>query len=301
MRRRPWLNEAMQTTLLYRMYFAPKTLIERLMAKHAWLRAPVERAKRGIRRFALPRGEKWVTVRAGLCAGAKMRLHFPEEAGVWLGEHEPEVQRAIAAVVRPGWVVFDVGAAIGVFALGAAKLAGDGGRVVAFEADPVQAARLSEHVSANGLDSAVTVVHAAVWSNREAASIGFRCGEKMRTQGGVEAEGYRPILGRGELIEVPATSLDAYCAEMGATPRLIKIDVEGGEIEVLRGAEETIARSRPLIVAEIHSVEARDFARGWMREHGYAARETLLGDPIPIRLLAWPSEGETAWAAADER
>lgn len=284
----------MQTTLLYRLYFAPKTLIGRLMAKHAWLRGPVERAKDWIRRMVLPHGDKWVTVRAGLCAGTRMRLHFPEEAGVWLGEHEPEVQRALEAVVRPGWVAFDVGAAIGVFTLGAAKLVGAGGRVIAFEADPVQVVRLREHVAANRLDNVVTVVHAAVWSDSGKESIKFRCGDKMRTQGGVETGGYRPILGRGELIEVPATSLDVQCAATKLAPQLIKIDVEGGEIEVLRGAEDTIVRARPLIVAEIHTVEARDFVRQWVRWHSYSAHETMLGDPIPIRLLAWPSEGQPA-------
>lgn len=224
-----------------------------------------------------------------------MRLHFPEEAGVWLGEHEPEVQRALEAVVRPGWVVFDVGAAIGVFALGAAKLAGSTGRVIAFEADPVQVSRLREHVTANELDNVVSVVHAAVWSLNGKGAISFRCGDKMRTQGGVEADGYRPILGHGELIEVPATSLDAHYAAAKLAPQLIKIDVEGGEIEVLRGAKRTIADARPLIVAEIHTVEARDFTREWVREHDYSAHETALGNyPVPIRLLAWPSEREPA-------
>lgn len=287
----------MQTTLLYRLYFAPKALVERLIANHAWLRGPVERVKGWLRRIVLPHGDKWVAVRAGLCAGAKMCLHFPEEAGVWLGKHEPEVQQALEAVVRPGWVVFDVGAAIGVFTLGAAKLAGSGGRVVAFEADPVQAARLREHVAANGVDDVVSVIHAAVWSDSGKEAISFRCGDKMRTQGGVETDGYRPILGRGELIEVPVMSLDAHYAATKLMPQLIKIDVEGGEIEVLRGAEKMIAGSRPLIVAEIHTVEARDFAREWVREHNYSAHETLLGDPIPIRLLAWPGEREyVPWA-----
>ena len=56
--------------------------------------------------------------------------------GLWRGEHEPEVQNAILAAVRPGAVIHDVGAHVGTVALGAAQLVGDLGRVVAFEGDP---------------------------------------------------------------------------------------------------------------------------------------------------------------------
>jgi hypothetical protein len=73
-------------------------------------------------------------------------------------------------------------------------------------------------------------------------------------------------------------------------PQLINIDVEGGEIEVLRGGETLFATSRPLIIAEIHTEEARDGARAWMQEHRYSTFEMVLADPIPIRLFAWPKE-----------
>ncbi|HTA85343.1 MAG TPA: hypothetical protein VK729_03670, partial [Silvibacterium sp.] len=56
-----------------------------------------------------------------------MRLRFPEEAGMWLGEHEPEVQNAILSTVQPGWVVFDVGSYVGSVALGTARLVGPTG------------------------------------------------------------------------------------------------------------------------------------------------------------------------------
>jgi precorrin-6B methylase 2 len=72
-----------------------------------------------------------------------MRLWFPEEAGMWLGEHEPEVQSAILSAVQPGWVIFDVGSYIGTLALGAARLVGSTGCVVAFDGDPVNVTRLA--------------------------------------------------------------------------------------------------------------------------------------------------------------
>jgi hypothetical protein len=96
-----------------------------------------------------------------------MRLRFPEEAGVWLGEHEPEVQKAISTTVRPGWVVFDIGAYVGTLSLGTARIVGQTGCVVAFDGDPVNAERLREHGVANGMESILQVVHAAVWSSGE--------------------------------------------------------------------------------------------------------------------------------------
>jgi hypothetical protein len=117
----------------------------------------------------------------------------------------------------------------------------------------------------------------------------FRSG-KIRSQGGVEADGHQPILADGDLTQVPATSLDAYIASTRLVPQLIKIDVEGGEAEVLRGGELLFANERPLIIAEIHTIEARDAVRSWMYDHAYTGTEMILHDPAPIRLLAWPKE-----------
>jgi FkbM family methyltransferase len=288
-------------TALYRLYFAPKAFLLRAAEKHPWLRRPIEQCKKWMRKLLLRSGDEWVSVRAGLSAGLEMRLHFPEEAGVWRGEHEPEVQRAIEAVVRPGWVVFDVGAAIGTFALGIAKLVSPGGRVVAFEADPAQTARLREHVSRNNFGSIVQIVEAAVWSDHSASSVPFRRGSRMRTQGGVESGGIRPILGDGELIRVPVTSLDGFVASTGIAPHLIKIDVEGAEYQVLCGGEVLFANHRPLVIAEIHTVNARDCIQKWMAEHRYAIQGTVLFDPVPIRVLAWPQEREVDWKDAGLR
>lgn len=249
----------------------------------------IAKCKRWIRHHLLPKGSTWVRVRSGLSSGMTMRLSFPEEAGVWRGEHEPDVQNAIATAVQPGWVVFDIGAAIGTFALGTARLVGDTGRVIAFDGDTVQADRLREHLAANTLEKILHVVHAAVWSHTSSSSITFRCGT-TRTQGGIEFGGVRPILANGELIEAPVTSLDAYIEATRLTPQLIKIDVEGAEIEVLRGGKELFMTNRPLIIAEIHTENARDAAREWMRGHAYSFSETILYDPVPIRLLAWPKE-----------
>jgi len=94
----------------------------------------------------------------------------------------------------------------------------------------------------------------------------------------------------GDLIHVPVVSLDEYLESGSRPPDLIKIDVEGGETEVLRGGAKLFATKRPLIIAEIHTAQARDEIRLWLARSEYSASETMLGDPVPIRLLACPKE-----------
>jgi FkbM family methyltransferase len=280
------------STALYRLYFAPKAVLERIMALWPSTRRPIERCKVWIRTTLLPKGPVWVRVKGGLSAQLAMRLRFPEEAGMWLGEHEPEVQSAISSAVQPGWVVFDVGSYIGTVALGAARLVGSTGRVFAFDGDPVNVERLREHAIANQFQGILEVVHAAVWSSGADKTITFRCGKTMRSQGGVETGESRPILGTGDLIDVPVVSLDEFVAAGTPAPDLIKIDVEGGETEVLRGGTKLFATKRPLIIAEIHTTQARDEIRLWLKDNAYSASETALGDPVPVRLLAWPREDD---------
>lgn len=285
------------STALYRLYFAPKALLERMMLRWPSTRKPIERCKTWIRTTLLPKGPVWVEVRGGLSAQLVMRLGFPEEAGMWLGEHEPEVQGAISSAVRPGWVLYDVGAYIGTVALGTARLVGPDGCVVAFEGDPVNVERLREHATANQFQGILQVVHAAVWSSGANKTISFRCGKTMRSQGGVETGENRPILGTGDLIDVPVISLDEFVASGSRAPDLIKIDVEGGEAEVLRGGAKLFSTKRPLIIMEIHTTQARDEVRVWLKDNAYSASEMVLGDPVPSRLFAWPKEGDPGpWA-----
>jgi len=275
---------------LYRLYFAPKAVLQRVAERWPSTRKPITQIKTWVRTLVLPKGHAWVRVKSGLSADLLMRLRFPEEAGSWLGEHEPEVQSAINSTVRPGWVVFDVGSYIGTFALGTARLVGETGRVVAFDGDPTNVERLREHAAANHMAEILQVVHAAVWSFGGGNIIPFRRGKIMRSQGGVESGGNHPILGTGDLIHVPVVSLDEYLESGSRPPDLIKIDVEGGETEVLRGGAKLFATKRPLIIAEIHTAQARDEIRLWLARSEYSASETMLGDPVPIRLLAWPKE-----------
>jgi FkbM family methyltransferase len=290
-------------TLLYRTYWVlKKSAAEGVLRRWSGAGRGLDQLRRRVGTRFLPRVQAWVQIQSGLSQGLWMHLRLPREAIIWRGEHEPEVQNAILAGVRPGAVVYDIGANVGTMALGAAQLVGNLGRVIAFEGDPENIERLREHSTRNGLEDRLRVVHAAVWSRSATDGIGFRRGAPSRSQGGVEADGNRPVLGSGEVINVPAVTLDDFVAAGEPPPQLLKIDVEGGEYEVLRGANTLFARERPLLIAEVHHQGAAEQITAWLTEHQYSAQWNIPNEKFPRHLFAWPSETDgQAWMRDSRR
>jgi len=291
--------------LVYRMYFAVRNSgAEGLLRRWPPAGRTLDRLKRSIQRHL------WVQVQTGLSQGMWMHLRLPSEGAYWRGTHEPDVQHAISVAVRPGAVVYDVGAHLGSIALGTARLVGDSGCVVAFDGDPENVSRLKESSSRNGLANHLQVLHAAVWSHTRDDGILFRRGSMVKSQGGVEYNGNRPVLGSGEAIRVPAVTLDDFVRAGGPPPQLLKIDVEGGEYQVLLGGANLFASQRPLIIAEVHHQQAAEQISAWLGENHYCAqwrrpcaelpphREARAPEGFPQRLFAWPAEYDgAAWMA----
>ena len=146
--------------------------------------------------------------------------------------------------LRPGDVALDLGGNLGTSALLFARLVGRRGRVISFE--PAFADLLERNVRANGLGN-VTVVPAAV---------GDRCGtaEFAVTDFGPDSR-IDPGGRGGHRVTVPLVTVDAYCRDEGVDRvDFIKMDIEGGELPALRGAERTIREHRPrLSIASYHS------------------------------------------------
>jgi FkbM family methyltransferase len=277
--------------IVYRAYLVfKKRVVAPVLRRWPQVQTRFNAAKDFIKRRILPSRTAWLQVQSGFAHGLWMHLRIPEEAGFWRGEHEPGVQSAISAMVHPGDVVYDVGAHLGSLTLGAARLVGASGRVVAFDGDPDNIERLHENSLRNHLGACVQTVHAAVWSRANAAGIPFRRGKEQLSQGGVESDGHRPVLGSGEMISVPVTTLDDFVAGGGPVPRLIKIDVEGGEYEVLRGGTTLFALQRPLIIVEVHHQEAADKISAWLEEFHYSPEWRIPAEKYPRCLIAWPIE-----------
>jgi FkbM family methyltransferase len=277
--------------LLYRTYSVlKKSATEGVLQRWPLIERGLDQLKRLIYRRFLQKGQVWLQIQSGLSQGMWMQLRLPAEALIWRGEHDRDVQNAVLAVVRPGAVVYDIGAHVGVMTLGAALLVGDSGRVVAFDGDPENIARLRDHGVRNGLGDRLRIVHAAVWSRSVIDGICFRRGATVRSQGGVEADGNRPVLGSGQVINVPAVRLDDFVAAGEPPPQLVKIDVEGGEYEVLRGGPELFANQRPLVIVEVHHQRAAEQIAAWLNEYHYCAHWSIPKENFPRQLFAWPTE-----------
>ena len=269
--------------LAYEFYFAAKKFgVAEVLRRAPRLGGNIKRIVHSV----LPQNP-WVQVQSGLSQGMWMALSLPDEVRLWRGEHELVVQRAILAAVHAGHVFYDIGAHIGSIALGAAKLVRPSGLVVAFEADPENVAILRKNAARNDLVASLQIVHAAVWSS-SSITIPFRRSGARRSHGGVETARQRPVLGSGGLVNVPAVTLDDFIANGGAAPQFIKVDVEGGEYEVLRGGTRLFEKHRPVLLAEVHHRQAAQRIGAWLREREYDSRWITPPEQFPCRLFAWP-------------
>ncbi len=150
------------------------------------------------------------------------------------GEEFIDERQLFTGLLRDGMTVVDVGANIGYYALMARHYVGAGGRIFCFEPEPTNAAELRRNVSENSLSN-VTVVEAAVGNEPGSA----------RLWSGLNGS----VVDGGGDIEVPVVTLDSAVA---VPAHLVKVDVEGFEASVLKGAERLIRSHRPILFVEMH-------------------------------------------------
>jgi FkbM family methyltransferase len=195
--------------------------------------------------------------------------------GCWLGSYEHAKRVTFEQTVREGDVVCDVGAHVGFYTLLSSVLVGPGGKVFAFEPVPRNLKYLRRHIGMNRLVN-VTVVEAAVTDHSGEGSFE----EQPDTTQGRLSEG-------GSLL-VPTVSLDElWLAGKVPTPRVIKIDVEGGEMSVLAGARSLLEARRPILFLSTHGPEVHGECLRFLRHCGYVVR-ALDGRPVQeaLELLA---------------
>lgn len=175
--------------------------------------------------------------------------------------YEPEVFELLKRELKPHDVVLDVGAYIGIYSIILARHLGPAGRVYAFEPAPDNAKLLMEHLALNRVSERVEVVVAGVGESCGRGRM-FASGEHIQNSFSAAALGDH---GEGDTVEVAVVSLDAFCAERSLEPAWVKVDTEGWELQVLRGATRLIAsQGNVRFVVEMHPY-------AW-RSAGYDAR-----------------------------
>lgn len=238
------------------------------------LKVPLKRLYEGVL-DALP-GDRLVS---RFPHGETVRLAGAYRQVMWNSEE----YEAFRQDVPPGATVFDVGANLGAYTLLFAQWVGPAGRIHAFEPAPGARRGLERHLALNRLSDRVTVHHEAVSDGPGVARF---------TGDGVQGDNRLAGDGAGT-IDVTTTSLDAICAAHGLTPALIKLDVEGAELAVLRGARATIAAAGDALALymEIHPHLWASFGYGQAELEHELDRQGLRPERLDGRPDPWGLAG----------
>ena len=197
--------------------------------------------------------------------GRSFNIESPE--GDWIGGvvertssfYEKDMLNDISSLLRPGSLVVDVGANIGNHTLFFAGVLGC--NVIAIEPNAEACGFLSTNVNANGISDAVTMHSVVIGRGPGKASI---C---RKVRGNLGATRYAATeAGTSDL-----TSLDELLSGLSVSPSLIKIDVEGMELDVLIGSERLIELCAPVIVVECQSADDYDKVSNFLSRYAYCA------------------------------
>jgi FkbM family methyltransferase len=226
------------------------------------------------------------TINAGPARGLRFEITLPADKAIWLGTFEAAASAALLDGVAAGDVCFDVGGyrgyTAGVLALGGAR------QVVVFEPLPRNVAALRRLIELNPR-LPVTVEPVAVGAVDGAARFKIMPDASM---GKLASSGFQPSAAPTEEIVVPMVRLDSLVLGRGLPwPDVLKIDVEGAELEVLDGAAQLLARKPPKIFLEAHSARLAEQCAERLGRCGYRIRQLeagALADEQTRHLIARP-------------
>lgn len=169
---------------------------------------------------------------------------------------EPEELALMRRLLPPGGTLLDIGANVGNHSLYAGIYC-DAARIIPFEPNPLAYRLLVLNLVMNDLQNR-TVFDYVGFGAADVDGEGFAMSERRKNLGAA-----RMVPGQGDIATLRP---DDFLSD--ETPDFIKIDVEGMEMEVLRGLSNTIKRTRPILMVEVDRVNIHDFA-DWRLAHGF--------------------------------
>jgi FkbM family methyltransferase len=187
--------------------------------------------------------------------------------GCWFGSFESQKQQRVAEALRRGQVMYDIGANAGLYSLLAAAAVGPAGRVFAFEPVEENVHYLKRHLELNGISNC-SVVRAAVCSEDGAKQFDF---SNDLSTGRLSAQGTECV---------PTIRLDSFLSadRERRRPHFVKIDVEGGEAQVLEGALSLLAEYSPIVSVATHTTELDVYCNNLLRSLGYTVQQIGAND-----------------------
>jgi FkbM family methyltransferase len=194
-----------------------------------------------------------------------------------LGDYEdPQVQETFLSWLTPETVFYDLGANVGYYALLANRVI-SAGKIYAFEPIPASRAVFEQHIAINKKQlqhNNIEILPFGISDSEKEMSFSNNPGQQdgntyIRSSGNyTEAE---------DTVTVQCFSIDELVARGWAAPDVIKIDVEGAEYDVLRGAIQTLRKYRPAILLATHDYHlpgVKDLCTRFLQELGYTLQHT---------------------------
>jgi FkbM family methyltransferase len=192
------------------------------------------------------------------------------EASIELMLHEADYEPVEWVELSEGDVFLDIGAFVGWHSIRASRLVGSSARIISLEPDAANRRQLEKNLTLNNVTNC-TVIPLAAWS-KSGVNLGWFT-EKSPDCCRVEEN---PLS-----IGIKTTTVDDLAEEL-QLDRLnwIKMDIEGGEVEALTGAEKTLRRLRPWLFVEIH--DTIEPVKDLLNQFGYSIeREAYDRSPVP--------------------
>jgi FkbM family methyltransferase len=244
---------------------------------------------------------------SGLTLSVNLRRHV---AFWWRGtrNYEASYVRLLREIVAPGDTVYDIGANIGFYSLLFSRWVGEKGCVVVFEPDPSNLLFLQSNLEINQCRN--VMVRKTALGGRSGIS-DFSLDQITGCTGRL---GRGPTYGqtnlgdgRISLLQVQVESIDELGKSGLPSPRIMKLDIEGGEADVLYGAAATLKTYRPIVISELSrwgcsSNNEAPTVLELLRQAGYLVWNLDTGDPIRHEENAWMVIGiheslvESKWA-----
>lgn len=182
------------------------------------------------------------------------------------GRYDPNAVDILSEHIKPGFVCYDIGAHIGYLAFVMAKHAGKDGQIYAFEPRPLNLLYLQKHIKINKIDN-ILVFDFGISDKR---------GELRFTANTGSGTGHISEDGN---ITIHVESMDELIAEKGLRPPdFIKMDIEGGELNALQGAAETLKKYHPILLISTHGDEIHQQCMALLVEIGYQIDQDQPGD-----------------------
>lgn len=209
----------------------------------------------------------------------KLTVHSFKHKGYWWHGKRREAQTlaSVSKLLSPGQLVLDVGAHVGYLTTYFAHLVGPGGRVIAFEPSEENLRYIRANTSqlrnvqvdprgvSNFIGTATFFVESLTGQNNSLLS-DYEVYEKNAANAGFASTKRK--------VTIPVTTIDDVCCDLNIAPHFVKIDIEGAEIDALKGMRKTLQSARPIVLMEL----SRYPQQCWelFQECGYTAYDDRL-------------------------